>query len=36
LPLPISGKPVVSAATHLSISRQIPLRVRRRGVEMRL
>jgi site-specific DNA recombinase len=36
LPLPISGKPVVSAATHLSISRQIPLRVRCRGVEMRL
>ena len=36
LPLPTSGKPKASAATHLSLTRQIPLRVRRRGIEMRL
>jgi len=36
LPLSTFGKPAASAATHLSISRQIPLRVRRRGIEMRL
>jgi site-specific DNA recombinase len=35
LPIPASGKPA-SAGTHLSLTRQIPLRVRRRGVEMRL
>jgi hypothetical protein len=36
LPLPTLGKPKASAAIHLSIMRQIPLRVRRRGIEMRL
>ena len=36
LPLPTSGKPAANATTHLSITRQIPLRVRRRGNEMRL
>jgi site-specific DNA recombinase len=36
LPIPTSGKPAASAATHLSITRKIPLRVRRRGIEMRL
>src|SRR5271170_3979819 len=35
LPIPASGKPA-SAGTYLSLTRQIPLRVRRRGVEMRL
>ena len=32
----IFDKPKASAAIHLSIMRQIPLRVRRRGIEMRL
>jgi DNA invertase Pin-like site-specific DNA recombinase len=36
LPIPTFGKPKASAAIHLSIMRQIPLRVRRRGIEMRL
>ncbi len=36
LPLPTSGKPVAGSATCISITRQIPLQVRRRGVEMRL
>jgi hypothetical protein len=36
LPLPTSGKPAADATTHLSITRQIPLKVRRRGIEMRL
>jgi site-specific DNA recombinase len=36
LSIPTSGKPAASAGTHLSITRQIPLRVRRRGIEMRL
>jgi hypothetical protein len=36
LPLPTLGKPKASTATHLSLTRQIPLRVRRRGIEMRL
>jgi site-specific DNA recombinase len=36
LPIRASGKPAASAATHLSLTRQIPLRVRRRGIEMRL
>jgi hypothetical protein len=36
LPIRTSGKPAASAATHLSLTRQIPLRVRRRGIEMRL
>ena len=36
LPLPTSGKPAANSTTHLSITRQIPLRVRRRGIEMRL
>jgi len=36
LPLPTFGQPQASAAIHLSIMRQIPLRVRRRGIEMRL
>jgi len=36
LPIPTSGKPAANATTHLSITRQIPLRVRRRGNEMRL
>jgi site-specific DNA recombinase len=36
LPIPIFGKPKASTATHLSLTRQIPLRVRRRGIEMRL
>jgi site-specific DNA recombinase len=36
LPLPISGKLAAGAAAHLTILRDIPLRVRRRGVEKRL
>jgi site-specific DNA recombinase len=36
LPLSTPGKPAAGAATCLSITRQIPLQVRRRGVEMRL
>jgi site-specific DNA recombinase len=36
LPLPTLGKPKASTATHLSLTRPIPLRVRRRGIEMRL
>jgi site-specific DNA recombinase len=36
LPLPAAGQPPANAPTHLSISRQLPLRVRRRGNEMRL
>jgi hypothetical protein len=37
LPLPTLGKPKASTATDLSLTRQIPLlRVRRRGIEMRL
>jgi site-specific DNA recombinase len=36
LPIRVSGKPAARAATHLSLTRQIPLRVRRRGNEMRL
>jgi site-specific DNA recombinase len=36
LPLPTFGKPKASTTTHLSLTRQIPLRVRRRGIEMRL
>ena len=36
LPIRTSGKPAANATTHLSITRQIPLRVRRRGMEMRL
>jgi site-specific DNA recombinase len=36
LPISASGKPAANAATHVSLTRQIPLRVRRRGIEMRL
>jgi len=36
LPIPTLGKPKASTTTHLSLTRQIPLRVRRRGIEMRL
>jgi site-specific DNA recombinase len=36
LPIETSGRPAASTATHLSLTRQIPLQVRRRGVEMRL
>jgi site-specific DNA recombinase len=36
LPISTSGKPAANATNHLSITRQIPLRVRRRGIEMRL
>ena len=36
LPLSTSGNPAASAPTHMSLTRQIPLQVRRRGVEMRL
>jgi site-specific DNA recombinase len=36
LPMPTFGKPKASTATHLSLTRQIPLQVRRRGIEMRL
>jgi len=36
LPLPTLGKPKASTTTHFSLTRQIPLRVRRRGIEMRL
>jgi site-specific DNA recombinase len=36
LPLPAFGKPTANATPPLSIKRQIPLRVRRRGIEMRL
>ena len=35
LPIPTSGKPKAST-THLFLTRQIPLSVRRRGIEMRL
>ena len=34
--MPTFGKPNASTATHLSLTRQIPLQVRRRGIEMRL
>ncbi len=36
LPLPASGPPKTSGSTHLSLTRQIPLQVKRRGIEMRL
>jgi hypothetical protein len=36
LPISTFGKPKASTTTHLSLTRQIPLRVRRRGIEMRL
>ena len=36
LPITTAGNPAASAMTHMSITRQIPLRVRRRGNEMRL
>jgi site-specific DNA recombinase len=36
LPLSTSGKPAANATTYLSLTRTIPLRVRRRGIEMRL
>jgi site-specific DNA recombinase len=36
LPIRTSVKSTASATTHLSLTRQIPLRVRRRGNEMRL
>ena len=36
LPIRTSGRPAASAAAHVSLTRQIPLRVRRRGIEMRL
>jgi site-specific DNA recombinase len=36
MPLDSSGKPAANAPTHLLLARQIPLRVRRRGIEMRL
>ena len=36
LPIATTGKPTSNAVTHLSITRQIPLRVKRRGNEMRL
>jgi hypothetical protein len=36
LPLDRSGKPAATAPTHLLLARQIPLLVRRRGIEMRL
>jgi hypothetical protein len=36
LPIGTSAKPQASATTYLSITRTVPLRVRRRGVEMRL
>jgi hypothetical protein len=36
LPISPSGKPAAGASTHLSLRREIPLRVRRRGIEMRL
>src|ERR1700726_3874569 len=36
LPLPTLGRPKASTTTHLSLMRQIPLRVRRRGIELRL
>jgi hypothetical protein len=36
LPIPTFGKPETGTTTHLSLTRQIPLRVRRRGLEMRL
>jgi site-specific DNA recombinase len=36
LPIPTSGKPAAGATTHLLLIREIPLRVRRRGIEMRL
>ena len=36
LPILTSGQAAASAPTHLSLTRQIPLRVRRRGIEMRL
>jgi len=36
LPIGTSSKPPPNANSHLTITRQIPLRVRRRGIEMRL
>ena len=36
LPIATPGKPTRTPLTHLSITRQIPLRVKRRGNEMRL
>jgi len=36
MPIATPGKPTANAMTHLSIKRQIPLRVKRRGNEMRL
>ena len=36
MPIRTSGNPAANGATHLSLTRQIPLRVRRRGIEMRL
>jgi site-specific DNA recombinase len=36
LPLATFGKSAANAATQLSLTRQIPLRVKRRGIEMRL
>jgi site-specific DNA recombinase len=36
LPIATAGKPTANATSHLSITRQIPLRVKRRGNEMRL
>ena len=36
MPIRTSGNPAANGATHLSLTRQIPLRVRRREIEMRL
>jgi site-specific DNA recombinase len=36
LPIATPGKPTANVTTHLSITRQMPLRVKRRGNEMRL
>ena len=36
LPIATPGKPTANATTRLSVTRQIPLRVKRRGNEMRL
>jgi hypothetical protein len=36
MPIRTSGNPAANGASHLSLTRQIPLRVRRRGIEMRL
>ena len=36
LPISIAGKPTASVPTHLLLTRQIPLKVKRRGVELRL